>query len=161
MVSGQCHGALTAGRRSSVAGAFLSTLAAIGISSFSVLGITVAGGGLSTEAIILIPLGGMLVGNSMNVCSLAIDRLAGDVKSNYSLVEAAIALGCNNAQALEPYRIKSIRSSLIPVLDNMKTLGIVWIPGLMAGLLLAGESPFDAARLQLLLFCQEFPPKIH
>ena len=145
-------GAFTAGRRAGVEGAFVPSLVAIGISSLAVLGITVTGGGLSTDAIMLIPLGGMLVGNCMNVCSLSIDRLAGDVKSNYALIEATLALGCNNAQALEPYRIQSIRSSLIPVLDNLKTLGVVWIPGLMAGLLLAGESPFDAARLQLLLF---------
>jgi len=145
-------GAYTASRRSGVGGAFLPSLASIGTASLAVLGITVVCGGLSTDAIMLIPLGGMVVGNCMNVSSLAMNRLNGEVMSNYSIIEASIALGCDNSKALEPYRLKGIRSSLIPVVDNLKTLGVVWIPGLMAGLLLAGASPYDAARLQLLLF---------
>lgn len=100
----------------------------------------------------LIPIGGMAIGSSMNTCSLSLDRLVSEVKNNRLRIEAALSLGATSDHVLRVYIRNSIRSSLIPSIDSMKTLGIILIPGAMTGLLMAGVSPIWAAEYQLVIF---------
>jgi len=100
----------------------------------------------------VIPLSGMAFGNSMKVCSLTLDRMAGELKSNRAKVEAALALGATSNQAMEPYTRVSIRAALMANIDSMKTLGIIFIPGAMAGLLMAGTPPLVAAEYQIVVY---------
>jgi putative ABC transport system permease protein len=100
----------------------------------------------------LIPLGGMVIGNSMINCSLALDRLLSDMKQNRGSIETALALGATSEQAALVHVRNSVRASLIPTIDNLKTLGIIFIPGTMTGLLIAGADPLWAAAYQLVIF---------
>ncbi len=100
----------------------------------------------------MIPLGGMAIGNSMIATSLTLNRIIGEFKNNRNKIETALALGANSEQAAEPYFKTSIRAALIPTIDNLKTLGIIFIPGAMTGMLIAGAAPVWAAEYQIAVF---------
>jgi putative ABC transport system permease protein len=110
-------------------------------------------GALPMKGEYVITLGGMVIGNTMNINSWTLDRLRGEVTNQTARIEAALALGARYDQAVAPMVRRSIRSALIPNVDNMKTLGLVWIPGLMAGMVLAGADPMQAAVFQIVIFC--------
>ncbi|MCG7843805.1 MAG: iron export ABC transporter permease subunit FetB, partial [Methanomassiliicoccales archaeon] len=132
--------------------AFRVSSISIIVSSTMVITVMVAVGALPLRGEYLIPLGGMVIGNTMNINSLALDRLRGEVVNQVPRVEAALALGARYDQAVAPMVRRGVRSSLIPTIDNMKTLGLVWIPGLMAGMVLAGAEPMVAAVFQIVVF---------
>ena len=104
----------------------------------------------------LIPVGSMLIANSMNSNSLALERYRSEVTSNVGQIEAALSLGASASNTVNPYVQNAFRASLIPALDNMKSLGIVWIPGLMAGMLLSGSPPIYAAIYQFVVLAMIF-----
>ena len=116
------------------------------------LGVMVVTGIIPLRPEFLIPLGGMVIGNSMINCSLALDRLISDMKQNRGRIETALALGATSDQAALAHVRDSVRASLIPTIDNLKTLGIIFIPGTMTGLLIAGADPLWAAAYQLVIF---------
>ena len=66
-------------------------------------------------------------------------------------IEAYLALGADPATAVAPYVRAAVQASLIPKVDTMRALGIVWIPGVMTGMLLAGSHPVDAALYQFVI----------
>lgn len=104
----------------------------------------------------LIPVGSMLIANSMNSNSLALERFRSEVTSNVGQIEAALSLGASANETVNPYVQNAFRASLIPALDNLKSLGIVWIPGLMAGMLLSGSPPIYAAIYQFVVISMIF-----
>ncbi len=108
-------------------------------------------GGLPLKATFIIPVGSMAIGNGMVINSLTLDRLKAEVRSNRARLEATLALGATGVQALAPQQREALQASLIPYLDRLKTLGLVWIPGAMTGMLLAGEDPIWAATFQVLI----------
>ncbi len=108
-------------------------------------------GAIPLEAQYLIPLGGMVIGNSMNVTSLAMNRLRSEIVSNRTRIEAYLALGSTAELSVRESIHNSVKSSLIPNIDNLNTLGFIWIPGLMSGMLIAGSDPYVAAVLQLVI----------
>jgi len=108
------------------------------------------------EARYIIPTGSILIGNAMNVSSLAIDRYKGEIKNRRAEVEAYLALGAKPELAAESCLKQGILSALIPSIDNMKNLGIVWIPGVMTGMLLGGADPVEAASIQIAIFTSIF-----
>ncbi len=104
------------------------------------------------EARYIVPTGSILIGNAMNVSSLAIDRYKGEIKNRRAEVEAYLALGAKPELAASACLKQGILSSLIPSIDNMKNLGLVWIPGVMTGMLLSGADPIEAASIQIVIF---------
>lgn len=104
----------------------------------------------------LIPTGSILIGNAMNVSSLAIDRYRGEVKNRKAEIEAYLALGASPRLATSSCLRQGILSALIPSIDNMKNLGMVWIPGVMTGMLLSGAHPIEAASIQIVIFTSIF-----
>lgn len=104
----------------------------------------------------IIPLSGMAFGNAMNISSLSLNRIVGEVRNNRQRIEAALALGATSDRAIEPYIQTSIRAALIPAIDSIKTLGIIFIPGAMAGLLMSGTEPILAAIYQIAVFFMIF-----
>lgn len=108
------------------------------------------------EARYVIPTGSILIGNAMNVSSLAIDRYRGEIKNKRAEVEAYLALGAPPKLAVSECLKQGILSALIPSIDNMKNLGLVWIPGVMTGLLLGGADPIEAASIQIAIFTSIF-----
>jgi putative ABC transport system permease protein len=99
----------------------------------------------------LIPLGGMVVGNSMNTASLTLARIRDDLAAQRHNVEAALALGVTSRQADSPILNTSLRSAMIPLIDSTKTAGIVFLPGAMAGMIIGGANPLEAVRLQIVV----------
>ena len=99
----------------------------------------------------LVPVGGMVIGNSMTAAAVALNRLGEDVHDQSRKIEATLALGATSSQAVTPLVRRSLRSGMITLVDSTKTTGLIFFPGTMVGMLLAGANPTDAVRLQLIL----------
>ena len=99
----------------------------------------------------MIPLGGMILGNAMNSTALGLERLERELRQGRRRVEAVLALGGSPAQAGAEAERQSIRAALIPMLNSMMVVGLVQLPGLMTGQILAGVDPLVAVRYQVLV----------
>jgi putative ABC transport system permease protein len=145
-------GAFTARHRAQqVPDAFWPLLGALSVAAAATLGLVVALGIIEPEPRFLVPVGGMVVGNSMTAAAVALNRLGEDVNDQARQIEATLALGATSTQAVGPLVRRSLRSGLIPLIDSTKTTGLIFFPGTMVGMLLAGADPTDAVRLQLIL----------
>jgi putative ABC transport system permease protein len=145
-------GALTARNRARrVPGAFVPLLGALALAGASTLLLVVALGVFEPKPRFLVPVGGMVVGNSMTAAAVALNRLGDEVRSSARQIEATLALGATSTQAMLPIIRRSLRSGTIPLIDSTKTTGLIFFPGTMVGMLLAGADPIDAVRLQLIL----------
>ncbi len=98
-----------------------------------------------------IPLLGMLLGNTMTGIAVALDNLTRQVVEKRAQIEARLALGQTAGDALEDIRRDALRAGLIPIVNAMTTAGIVSLPGMMTGQILAGGPPLEAAKYQLLI----------
>src|SRR6478735_1344624 len=99
----------------------------------------------------VVPVGGMVVGNSMTSAAVALNRLGEDVHDQSRRIEATLALGATSTEAVASLVRRSLRSGMITLVDSTKTTGLIFFPGTMVGMLLAGADPTDAVRLQLIL----------
>ena len=145
-------GAFTArSRAKQVPNAFWPLLVSLGVAAVSTLGLVVALGIFPATPRYMVPVGGMVVGNSMTSAAVALNRLGDDVADSAGAIEARLALGATSAQAIRPIMRRSLRSGMIPLIDSTKTTGLIFFPGTMVGMLLAGAAPIDAVRLQLIL----------
>lgn len=124
---------------------------AIGFGGFSTLFLLVALNIFDFTARQVIPIAGMVIGNSMNVCSLVMKRVADDVRAHKSKIEAALALGATSRQAIRPYLHEALHTGMTPIIDTTKTVGLIQLPGAMTGMILAGASPLQAVVLQIIV----------
>ncbi|MGD8429866.1 MAG: iron export ABC transporter permease subunit FetB [Ectothiorhodospiraceae bacterium] len=99
-----------------------------------------------------IPLLGMLLGNTMTGVALSLDRLTDTAWQQREVIEARLMLGHTWQQALSGARRESMRSGLIPIINGMSAAGVVSLPGMMTGQILAGSAPAEAVRYQILIF---------
>lgn len=99
----------------------------------------------------LIPLTGMILGNAMNSASLAGERLSSLIEQNRLSVETYLCLGATPSQAISSYQREAIRAGLIPTLNQMMVVGLVSLPGMFTGQVLAGGDPLNAASYQILI----------
>ncbi len=139
-------------RASSMPQAYKITIPAILLGSTSAIVVLIVSRAMLLQPQFIIPLSGMVFGNTMNICSLSLDRLIREVKMNKGAIETMLSLGASSQQALNEYNNLSIKASLIPTIDSLKTLGIIFIPGAMAGLLIAGTDPLVAAEYQIIVY---------
>jgi putative ABC transport system permease protein len=145
-------GAFTAaGRARAVPRAFWPLLVALAVAASATLGLVVALGVFPARPRYLVPVGGMVIGNAMTAAAVALNRLGDDVADNRRQIEGTLALGATGRQAIGPLVRRSLRSGVIPLIDSTKTTGLIFFPGTMVGMLLAGAAPIDAVRLQLVL----------
>lgn len=145
-------GALTARSRArKVPHAFWPLLIALALAGAGTLGLVLALGVFKAQARYLVPVGGMVIGNAMTAAAVTLNRLGDDVAASTNQIEATLALGATATQAIRPVLRRSLRSGLIPLIDSTKTTGLIFFPGTMVGMLLAGAAPVDAVRLQLIL----------
>jgi UDP-glucose/iron transport system permease protein len=131
--------------------AFWPLLVALAVAAAGTLGLVVALGVFDPTPRYLVPVGGMVVGNSMTAAAVALNRLGDEVNDRARELEATLALGATSTQAAAPIVRRSLRSGMITLIDSTKTTGLIFFPGTMVGMLLAGASPTDAVRLQLIL----------
>ena len=145
-------GTFTAQRRArSVPGALMPIALALGCAAAVTLGLVLMLGVFEAKPRFLVPVGGMVIGNSMTAAAVALNRLADEVRADAGRIEATLALGATARQAASGLVTRSLRSGMIPLVDSTKTTGVVFFPGTMVGMLIAGAEPFDAVRLQLIL----------
>lgn len=99
----------------------------------------------------LIPLLGMILGNALTGTSLALDRFMEDLIANRAQVESLLALGATRWEAAHPTIKEALRTGMIPTINSMMVMGLVSLPGMMTGQILAGASPTDAVRYQIVI----------
>ncbi len=101
----------------------------------------------------LIPLAGMIIGNSMNGASLAAERLAAEMRERREEIEAALCLGATSRQASRDAVRSAFRAALIPTTNTMAAMGLVFLPGMMTGQILSGTAPVLAVKYQIAIMC--------
>jgi len=149
-------GATSTKRAKGIPGAFRVSTYAIACGAGSVIALMTWLGVIDTAITALIPVGSMLIANAMNTNGLALNRFRSDVLAHVGEVETALALGAEPRNSVAPYVQASFEASLIPAIDSLRSLGIVWIPGLMAGMLLSGASPLYSAVYQFVVLAMIF-----
>ena len=98
-----------------------------------------------------IPLLGMLLGNTMSGIALGLDRLTQSAWEQRRVIEARLMLGETWSQAISQIRYNSMRVGMIPMINAMAAAGIVSLPGMMTGQILAGSPPVEAVKYQILV----------
>ena len=144
--------AFTAARRAKgIPGAFWASFYGIAGGAGVVIAAMTWAGVIEPDITSLVPVGSMVIANAMNSNALALNRLKGEVNAHTGQIEAALSLGANPPDTLGRYVQDAVYASLIPRIDSLKSLGIVWIPGLMTGMVLAGADPIYAAVYQFVV----------
>jgi UDP-glucose/iron transport system permease protein len=98
-----------------------------------------------------IPLLGMLLGNTMNGIAIAMDRLTSTAWERRGVIEARLMLGQRWNEAIADIRQQAMTSGLIPIINAMAAAGVVSLPGMMTGQILAGSPPVEAVKYQILI----------
>jgi putative ABC transport system permease protein len=144
--------AVTASRRASgIKDPVLLSFYAIAAGSSVVISTLLATKTLTSNLVVLVPVGSMIIANAMNACAQAMERFKADVTAHVGQIEAGLALGADPATTVAPYVQTAVYASLLPRLDMLKSLGYVWIPGVMAGMLVSGASPVYAGIFQFII----------
>jgi putative ABC transport system permease protein len=147
-----CAGAFIASRRSGgLADALPVSLVSIGLGAGVVIVSMTLLGVIDPAPSSMIPVGSMVIASAMNTDALVLDRFRSEVEAHTGEIEAALALGAEPANTVTRYSQAAVEASLIPALNSLRSLGIVWIPGLMAGMILSGASPVQAAVYQFVV----------
>ena len=130
---------------------WLLSMAAFGASAVVTLGILFGAGVFPVDSSTVVPLAGLMIGNSMTATVLVARRTMAEFRDKRLEIEARLALGQPSPQAAAPYLREALRTALIPQVETTKAVGIVFLPGMMVGLLLAGVTPLDAVQAQLVI----------
>jgi putative ABC transport system permease protein len=99
----------------------------------------------------IIPIAGMVIGNSMTACSLIMARVRDELTAQHNQIEAALALGASAREAANPSLRRALIAGMTPMIDNTKTVGLIQLPGAMTGMILAGAAPLEAVQLQIIV----------
>jgi len=143
-------GAYTARKRTPLGGeSFKIAFFAIGGSSLIVFASMMAFGVIHMVPHEMIPIGGMIIGNALNVYTQSTERFRAEVKNTIETIEGMVALGAPPKEALSFASRASVKASIIPTLNMLQTVGIIHIPGITTGMLLAGADPLQAVSYQL------------
>ena len=123
--------------------------------SYMVISIIIVGGVVRADPWYLpeyfLPLGGMIIGNSMNAIAISLDRLFPDLLRRRDEVELRLILGASANEASADIVREAVRAGMIPSINAMMGVGIVFIPGMMTGQILAGSDPFVAVKYQIMV----------
>jgi putative ABC transport system permease protein len=98
-----------------------------------------------------IPLGGMIIGNSMNSIAIALDRMFSEFRRRRGEIELSLIYGATSREATESIVRDSIRAGMIPSINALMTVGLVSLPGMMTGQILAGADPLIAVKYQIIV----------
>ncbi|MGN7409304.1 MULTISPECIES: ABC transporter permease [unclassified Sporosarcina] len=99
----------------------------------------------------IISLSGMVIGNSMVLAILFLNRFTAEVEAHRDESELILSLGGTPKQSINRQLLKSIQASMIPTIESQKTIGLVQLPGMMSGQIIAGADPVQAVQFQLLV----------
>lgn len=121
------------------------------LSEVLTLGLLLSMGIIPPEPQFIIPLSGMIVGNAMVASGLTVSRLQAELANQKHQVLAALSLGATSRQAAARAVKAAVRAGMSPTIDSMKTVGLVQLPGMMTGQIIAGASPIEAVKYQILV----------
>jgi len=142
--------AVTVQRRApAIPGLLAVTLTAEVVTAVVSLGVVFGLAIFPLEARTLVPLAGMILGNAMSAAVLAARRLVEEFTDKADELEARLALGQAAADAARPYLRVVLRTAMSPQIESTKAVGLVFLPGAMTGLVLAGVDPAEAVMVQL------------
>lgn len=99
----------------------------------------------------VIPISGMMIGNSMVLSILFLNRFKAEVDANEETIELILSLGGTPKQAVHEQLMSAIKASMIPTIESQKTIGLVQLPGIMSGQIIGGASPVQAVQFQILI----------
>ncbi len=136
-------------RASDVPAVLPLSIAAYAASATVTLGVLFGFGVYDPEGRTIVPLAGIVVGNSLSATVLVSRRLFASAEDHRHLIEGRLALGLSAAEAFRPDLSDSLRTALVPQIESTKAVGIIALPGAMVGLILAGVDPTEAVRVQL------------
>jgi putative ABC transport system permease protein len=100
---------------------------------------------------VMLTLGGMLLGNSMTGVALVLNRFRADVQSHRDVVLARAALGASWREAVADERRAAAHAALLPTISGLLTVGLVSLPGMMTGQIIAGADPLQAVKYQIVV----------
>jgi putative ABC transport system permease protein len=101
--------------------------------------------------VVIIPLSGMVLGNGLNIVSLAANRFIGELQLRRNEVEVALSLAAPPRKALHSAFKNALYGALIPAVNALMTVGLVQLPGVMTGQILAGMPPVEAVKFQIVI----------
>ncbi|MCG7337243.1 iron export ABC transporter permease subunit FetB [Sporosarcina sp. ACRSM] len=99
----------------------------------------------------IISISGMILGNSMVLTILFLNRFTAEVEAHRDETELILSLGGTPKQAIHRQLLNSIKTSMIPTIESQKTIGLVQLPGMMSGQIIAGADPMQAVQFQLMI----------
>ena len=108
------------------------------------------------EAKYLIPIGGMLLGNSLRSIIIGLSNFYNGVQKDEKVYLYSISLFNNRMQALKPYFLQSFSAAIAPIIASMATIGLVSLPGMMTGQILGGSIPAVAIKYQIAIMFSIF-----
>jgi putative ABC transport system permease protein len=142
----------TATRRIGWSGPHLATMAAAMACGIAVtLTVVFSTGAIDFTARYALAIGGIVIGNSMSIATLAGRRFAQSVTDQWEQVEGWLALGARPRESTKALARGAVYSALIPSTDQTKTTGLVTLPGAFVGAIFGGVSPLDAGRFQIVV----------
>jgi putative ABC transport system permease protein len=98
-----------------------------------------------------LPLLGMILGNTMTGIALGLQRLTEGARQQRAGIEALLCLGATRRKALLPVTRQALTTALMPIINSLAATGLVSLPGMMTGQILAGVAPLDAVKYQLMI----------
>lgn len=98
-----------------------------------------------------IPIMGMILGNTLTAVGLALERMTGELVATRDQVETVLALGGTRWEAARNAARTAVRAGMTPIINQMSVVGVVSLPGMMTGQVLAGQSPLEAVRYQIVI----------
>jgi putative ABC transport system permease protein len=119
------------------------------MSSLVTLGVLFGFQVYDVEGRTIVPLAGIVIGNSLTATVLVSRQLLTAATEQRGVIEGRLALGLSAAEAFKPHLRQALRTALVPQIETTKAVGIVALPGAMVGLILAGVDPADAVKVQI------------
>ena len=144
------HGMLQK-RGETIEDSFRISLISISITTVGILVILLVSGSLKFVPSQVIPITGMIAGNSMSALGVSYSNLVNFFTDNYQRVQERLALGATPREASIGLIRQTIAQGLLPTIDQAKTMGLVSLPGMMTGLLFAGVTPTKAILYQIMV----------
>lgn len=138
-------------RGTGIKNAFYASFAAILTGTSITIFVLVLSGIIKYEAYQIVPVGGMIISNSMIALGLSYRGLLASFKDKREEIQTKLSLGADIYEASKVIIRDSIKTGMMPTIDSAKTMGIVALPGMMTGLILAGVSPLDAIKYQIMV----------
>ncbi|MDS1029218.1 iron export ABC transporter permease subunit FetB [Bacillota bacterium LX-D] len=146
------NAALNAAKRGKdISGAFGISFISIGIGAFITLAVLLLADSIHYIPNEIIPISGMIISNAMAAIGLCYRQLSADFKNKHTEIETKLSLGAEPFLSAQNIIQDSIKTGMQPTIDSMRTLGIVSLPGMMTGLILAGTPPLEAIKYQILV----------